>query len=89
MDPNEMTEHVIIEEAVDHIVYDDKGRDELLEILETYYTPGIALLLITVMQEWDDYWFGGMRARAWQKDIEELVRGHVKEARKKVLKGEV
>ncbi len=30
MDPNERTEHDIIEEAVDHIVYDDSGRDELL-----------------------------------------------------------
>ena len=89
MDPNERTEHDIIEEAVDHIVYDDSGRDELLEILETYHMPGIALLLSTVMKEWDGYWVGKGRAREWRRDIEDMVRDHVTEARKKVLKGDV
>ena len=89
MDPNERTEHDIIEEHVDRIVYDETGREELLEILETYHMPGIALLLSTVMKEWDGYWVGKGRAREWRRDIEELVRDHVTEARKKVLKGGV
>ena len=83
MDPNEMTEHDIIEEHVDRIVYDEKGRDELLEILETYHLPGIALLLSTIMQEWAGYWVGKGRAREWRRDIESLVRDHITEARKK------
>ena len=83
MDPNERTEHDIIEEHVDRIVYDEEGRDELLEILETYHMPNIAILLSTVMQEWDGYWIGTDKARGWRRDIEELVRDHVKEARQK------
>jgi hypothetical protein len=41
------------------------------------------------MKEWDGYWVGKGRAREWRRDIEELVRDHVTEARKKVLKGGV
>ena len=82
MDPNEMTEHDIIEEAVDHIVYDERGRDELLEILETYHTPNIAILLLEVMRQ-SIYWVHTDGARAWRKEIEDMVRDHIKEARKK------
>lgn len=88
MDPNERTEHDIIEEAVDHIVYDDSGRDELLEILETYHTPNIATLLWEAMRQ-SLYWAHTDSARAWRKEIEDIVRDHITEARKKALKGDV
>lgn len=88
MDPNERTEHDIIEEAVDRIVYDDSGRDELLEILETYHTPNIAVLLWNVM-ELPFYWEITDAAMAWRKEVEDIVRDHITKARKKVLKGDM
>ena len=78
MDPNEMTEHDIIEEAVDHIVYDDKGRDELLEVLEKYHTPNIARLLLEVMDQ-EIYWVHTTGAAAWRKEVEDMVRDHVRQ----------
>jgi hypothetical protein len=89
VDPNERTEHDIIEEAVDHIVYDDRGRDELLEILETYHTPNIAILLNEAIHKWDGYWSNTPEAAEWRKEVEELVRDHITEARRKVFKGDV
>ena len=88
MDPNEMTEHDISEEHVDRIVYDESGRDELLEILETYHTPDVAILIWEVMRQ-SLYWAHTDSARAWRKEIEDIVRDHITEARKKVLKGDV
>ena len=82
MDPNERTEHDIIEEHIDRIVYDESGRDELLEILETYHTPHIAILLNETIQKWGGYWANTPEAAAWRKEVEDMVRDHVKAVRK-------
>lgn len=82
MDPEERTETDIIEEAVDHIVYDKSGENELLEILERYHTPNIAVLLSKAIKT-EAYWANTDEAQAWRQEIEDMVRDHIRDVRRR------